>query len=290
MRYRALLVALLLVLSVAICGLSAEEELTNDSRKTAVAVRITFMTRVMITGHGREFSIQEPASGLSDVFVFSGGEVRRNGTFEVKWSPGLAIKSVEWLVEGALLTISTVEEALLLLPELGVLNGGAGNPSRTQLQTAILLIERALGLSDAVDYTNPVAYSGLVSALQVSLEQRSWLNSVSRGYYVLGRNYLSSSGAKLAFEAGKAWGLRSLEMTPLFTEEQQQNGFFYAVKKVDDPASILWTYNNWACLAEYDPLAALFAGHPDKLTALVEQLAILDSSALQLLTPCNPQL
>ena len=97
MRYRALLVAVFLVLSVAICGLSAEEELTNDSRKTAVAVRITFTSRVMITRHGREFSNQEPASGLSDVFVFSGGEVRRNGTFEVKWAPGMAIKSVEWL-------------------------------------------------------------------------------------------------------------------------------------------------------------------------------------------------
>jgi len=99
MRYRTLLVAAFLVLSVAICGLSAEEELTNDSQKTAVAVRITFMTRVMITGHGREFSNQEPASGLSDVFVFSGGEVRRHRTFEVKWSPSIAIKSVEWLEE-----------------------------------------------------------------------------------------------------------------------------------------------------------------------------------------------
>ncbi|MCK5828661.1 DUF1565 domain-containing protein [Candidatus Bipolaricaulota bacterium] len=99
MRYRALLVAVFLVLSAAICGLSTEEELTNDSGKTAVAVRITFSTRVMITSHGREFSVQEPASGLSDVFVFSDGEVRRNGTFEVKWSPGLAIKSVEWLTQ-----------------------------------------------------------------------------------------------------------------------------------------------------------------------------------------------
>ena len=101
MRYRSLLVAAFLVLSLAICGSSVEtEELTNDSRTTAVAVRITFMTRVMIWGHGREFSSQEPASGLADVFVFSGGEVRRNRTFEVEWSPGSrSIKSVEWLKE-----------------------------------------------------------------------------------------------------------------------------------------------------------------------------------------------
>ena len=100
MRNRALLVAAILVLSVAICGLStAAEELINDSRKTAVAVRITFMTKVFITGHGREFDTVEPSSGLSDVFVFSGGEVRRNGTFEVEWAPGMAIKSVEWLQE-----------------------------------------------------------------------------------------------------------------------------------------------------------------------------------------------
>ena len=98
MRSHVVLVTAFLVLSLAICGLNvAAEELTNDSRTTAVAVRITFMSRVMITRHGREFPTQDPATGLSDVFVFSGGEVRRNGTFEVKWSPGLAIKSVEWL-------------------------------------------------------------------------------------------------------------------------------------------------------------------------------------------------
>jgi len=98
MRNRALLVAAILVLSLAICGVSAAaEELVNDTRKTAVAVRITFIGRVFITGHGREFDTVGPASGLSDVFVFSGGEVRRNGTFEVEWAPGLAIKSVEWL-------------------------------------------------------------------------------------------------------------------------------------------------------------------------------------------------
>ena len=98
MKSRASLIAIFLVLSLAICGsIATAEELTNDSRKTAVAVRITFSTRVMIMGHGREFSTQEPASGLSDVFVFSGGEVRRNGTFEVDWSPHMPIKSVEWL-------------------------------------------------------------------------------------------------------------------------------------------------------------------------------------------------
>ena len=99
MRNRALLVAAILVLSLAICGLSsAAEELVNDSRKTAVAVRITFRSSVRITGHGREFDTVEPSSGLSDVFVFSGGELRRNRTFEVRWSPASrAIKSVEWL-------------------------------------------------------------------------------------------------------------------------------------------------------------------------------------------------
>jgi len=98
MRFHALLVAAFLVLSLAICGLSvAAEELTNNSRETAVAVRITFRSKVRITGHGREFGTVEPSSGLSDVFVFSGGEVRRNRTFEVRWSPGRAIISVEWL-------------------------------------------------------------------------------------------------------------------------------------------------------------------------------------------------
>lgn len=99
MRSHGLLVVGFLVLSLVVCKLSAEaEELINDSRKTAVAVRITFASRVMIRGHGREFSTQDPATGRSDVFVFSGGEVRRNRSFEVEWSPdSRQIKSIEWL-------------------------------------------------------------------------------------------------------------------------------------------------------------------------------------------------
>ena len=99
MRSHGLLIVAFLVLSLVVCGLSAEaEELTNDSRKTAVAVRITFVRKVMIRGHGREFPTQDPATGRSDVFVFSGGEVRRNRSFEIEWSPGsIKIKSIEWL-------------------------------------------------------------------------------------------------------------------------------------------------------------------------------------------------
>jgi len=99
MKHRTALVATFLVLSLVICGLVATaEELTNDSRKTAVAVRITFRSPVRITGHGREFDTVDPSSGLSKVFVFSGGELRRNHTFEVMWSPrSRKIRSVEWL-------------------------------------------------------------------------------------------------------------------------------------------------------------------------------------------------
>jgi len=98
-RSHGLLVAAFLVLSIVVCGLSAEaEELINDSGKTAVAVRITFTTKVRIHRHGREFPTQDPTTGRSDVFVFSGGEVRRNRSFKVKWSPdSRRIKSIEWL-------------------------------------------------------------------------------------------------------------------------------------------------------------------------------------------------
>jgi len=99
MRFHGLLVMRFLVLSLVVCGLSAgAEELTNDSRKTAVAVRITFAGRVRIRGHGREFPTQDPSTWRSDVFVFSGGEVRRNRSFELEWSPNSRqIKSIEWL-------------------------------------------------------------------------------------------------------------------------------------------------------------------------------------------------
>ena len=61
-------------------------------------MRVTFRNRVRITGHSREFDTVDPSSGLSNVFVFYGGELRRNRTFEIEWSPdSTAITSVEWL-------------------------------------------------------------------------------------------------------------------------------------------------------------------------------------------------
>ena len=90
------IVALLCVCCAVVFG----EELKNDSRITAVAVRITFSSRVRITDYGREFSGVEPSSGMSDVFVFTGGNLRRNQTFEIEWAPSfITVESVEWLSE-----------------------------------------------------------------------------------------------------------------------------------------------------------------------------------------------
>lgn len=93
----ALAGAVLTLALLAIGCSGSAEELTNDSRYTAIAVRITFMGNVRITDYGDEFDTVDPSSGSSNVFVFFGGEVRRRKSFEVEWSPSLRIKSVEWL-------------------------------------------------------------------------------------------------------------------------------------------------------------------------------------------------
>jgi len=90
------IVALLCVCCAVVFG----EELKNDSRITAVAVRITFSSRVMITDYGREFSNVVPSFTFSEVYTFDGGQVRRNESFEVEWAPHtIDILSVDWLEE-----------------------------------------------------------------------------------------------------------------------------------------------------------------------------------------------
>jgi len=115
------LAVVIIGLVVGTCLCSVAEELKNDSRITAVAVRVTFSSRVRITDFGSEFSDVEPSSGMSDVYTFTGGQLRRNQTFEIEWAPStIRIESVEWLDTAPAPSDGSGEDAIASCCEINV--------------------------------------------------------------------------------------------------------------------------------------------------------------------------
>jgi hypothetical protein len=271
------------IFGIAVLG----ESIENDSRHTAVALRVKFSMDVRISSHGNAFRSQEPSSGRAREFWFSDGSIRRGRLFQIEWSPSTArIVEYEWLREYEAQSIKTIADALELLPELDPFDT---IPSYTLILSAINTIEHTLGLPSPVEYTNSVAYTALVAAASIPIEQRGMLNSLSRGYYLLGNGQWGIRSQE-ALEAGKVCGLKSLSLSPGFVDEEKRNGFAYALETVNDPAALLWTYNNWACYVMSDPLAALYSGAVAKLTLILERLACLDPASLGLLTNCDPRI
>jgi len=58
------------------------------------------------------------------------------------------------------------------------------------------------------------------------------------------------------FEKGKAYGFRSLRLSPGFAELEEKD-LKEAVGFVIDPAALLWAANNWGALFSYDPLQGM---------------------------------
>ena len=81
-------------------GLATTETFVNKTGKSAYGITLTFSRNVTITRHDDVFPDQEPASGRSDRFTFSGGEVQNYGRFSVSWIPSTAeVVSYQWSYE-----------------------------------------------------------------------------------------------------------------------------------------------------------------------------------------------
>jgi len=139
---------------------------------------------------------------------------------------------------------------------------------KAALESAIEVLEEALGVAVLFEHTNEDAYI----ALDIELDKKPWVNMLSQGYYTLGDVFLKDDDAKkAAFVRGQYWGLKSLRMSTTFAEEELRHSFIEAVNQETDVAALFWTYGNWSRKDEYDPLGAIARNDPPKLEALVER-------------------
>jgi hypothetical protein len=80
---------------------------------------------------------------------------------------------------------------------------------------------------------------------------------------------------KLAFQAGKNYGLLSLRLNPAFAA-MEEDDFDAAVAAVTDPSALLWTADNWGALFAYDPIGGMF--QIGKVRALYERCLEIDET------------
>ena len=166
-----------------------------------------------------------------------------------------------------------VAAALALFPDRADVNVALTDEGRMALESAIEVLETALGITVLFDHTDEDAYM----ALAIDVEKKSWVTALSQGYYTLADVFLEDDGEKkAAFIRGQYWGLKSLRMSPAFATAELRHGFIDAVNLETDVAALFWTYGNWSRKDEYDPLGAIARNDPPKLVALIERTLEVD--------------
>jgi hypothetical protein len=174
---------------------------------------------------------------------------------------------------GWAVTEEEVAQTLALFPEGQDVAVEYSEAGQATLQSAIEVLETALGITVLFDHTDEAAYM----ALEIDVDKKSWVNALSRGYYTLGDVFLKDDDAKQdAFVRGQYWGLKSLRISSAFATEEVQHGFIEAVSQDTDVAALFWTYGNWSRKDEFDIMGALFRDDPPKLEALIERAMELD--------------
>jgi len=172
-------------------------------------------------------------------------------------------------------TDEDIAAALTLFPESQDVAVTYSEEGQAALESAIEVLEEALGVGVLFEHTNEQAYMDL----NIEWDKKSWVNALSRGYYTLGDVFLKDDDAKKAvFVRGQYWGLKSLRMSSDFATEELQHGFVEAVRQETDAAALFWTYGNWSRKDEYDKVGAVFRNDPPKLEALVERTMEVDPS------------
>ena len=165
-------------------------------------------------------------------------------------------------------TDEEISAALALFPEGQDVAVTLSEEGRTALESAIQVLESALGVTVLFDHADETAYM----ALDIDLDKKPWVNALSQGYYTWGDVFLENDDAKkTAFVRGQYWGLKSLRMSSAFTVEDERHGFIEAVNQETDVPALFWTYGNWSRKDEYDVLNAVFRNDPPKLLALIER-------------------
>ncbi|MFC2106254.1 TRAP transporter TatT component family protein [Candidatus Bipolaricaulota bacterium] len=166
-------------------------------------------------------------------------------------------------------TDEEISAARALFPEGRDVAVTLSEEGRAALESAIEVLEAALGVTVLFDHTDETAYM----ALDIDLDKKPWVNALTQGYYTWGDVFLEDDEAKkTAFIRGQYWGLKSLRMSSAFATEEVQHNFIEAVHQGTDVPALFWTYGNWSRKDEYDPLGAIARNDLPKLEALIERV------------------
>ena len=165
-------------------------------------------------------------------------------------------------------TDEEISAARALFPEGQDVAVTLSEEGKAALESAIEVLEAALGVTVLFDHTDETAYM----ALDIDIDKKPWVNALSQGYYTWGDVFLVDDQAKkTAFIRGQYWGLKSLRMSSAFAAEELRYSFIEAVNQETDVPALFWTYGNWSRKDEYEPMAAIFRDDPPKLVALIER-------------------
>jgi len=147
---------------------------------------------------------------------------------------------------------------------------------RVQLEEMIAAFRGALGVTDALDEAN----EDDLMAFVVDDSLMNIIPMLAQSYYTLADAFLGEDEAivKPFYLRGKHWGLKVLRMDPEFAATEDVDGFVAAVNGSDNLEGLYWTSSNWLRAGQFDVLAAVFAGMPEKTEAITLRCMELDET------------
>lgn len=187
----------------------------------------------------------------------------------------LTIGTVLMLAMGASAVAMTLDEAIGMFVDSDI-NIPYTAEGQAQLEEMIAAFREALGATDALNEAN----EDDLMAFDVDASLAYVIPYLAQSYYTLADAFLGEVEAEVKpyYLRGKHWGLKVLRMDENFAATEQADGFVAAVQVSENLEGLYWTSSNWLRAGQFDVLAAVFAGMPEKTEAITLRCMELDDS------------
>ncbi|MFC2106255.1 hypothetical protein ACFLS0_05860 [Candidatus Bipolaricaulota bacterium] len=187
----------------------------------------------------------------------------------------LTFTAVLMVAVGVSAVAMTLDEAIGLFSDSDIMIPYS-DEGRAQLEGMIAAFRETLGVTDALDETN----EDDVMAFAVDVGLIDVMNKLAQSYYTLADAFLGEVEADVlpTYLKGKHWGLKTMRMEPEFAALEQSDGFVAATKVATNLEGMYWTSSNWLRAAQFNVLAAVFAGVPEKTEAITLRCMELDET------------
>ena len=187
----------------------------------------------------------------------------------------LTFTAVLMVAVGVSAVAMTLDEAIGLFSNSDIMIPYS-DEGRAQLEDAIAAFREALGITDELNETN----EDDVMAFVVDAGLIDVMNKLAQSYYTLADAFLGEVEAEVlpTYLKGKHWGLKTMRMDPEFATLEQSENFVAAVQVATNLEGMYWASSNWLRAAQFNVLAAVFAGVPEKTEAITLRCMELDET------------